>query len=31
MELECIVYGVPTPKVSWKFGECEKILTIHFA
>lgn len=21
MELECIVYGVPTPEVSWKFGK----------
>jgi len=24
MELECIVYGVPTPEVSWKFGKYKK-------
>lgn len=24
MELECTVYGVPTPEVSWKFGKCLK-------
>jgi len=24
MELECIVYGVPTPEVSWKFGKYMK-------
>lgn len=29
MELECTVYGVPTPEVSWKFGKCWKILIIY--
>jgi len=24
VEMECIVYGVPTPEVSWKFGKCSK-------
>lgn len=30
VELECIVYGVPTPEVSWRFGECLNNVNLLF-
>lgn len=31
VELECIVFGSPTPEVSWKFGKCLKIFHLMFS